>query len=71
VAQEALKSSHGKHCEVDVIALVVTVLIGWLIFKLLWSREPVYIEPPPPLQIIIHLHQPRIVVTGALVTKAD
>jgi hypothetical protein len=38
-----------------VLALIVTILLGWLILKLLWPREPIYIEPPPP-QVVIHVH---------------
>jgi hypothetical protein len=37
------------------IALVVSILIGWLILKMLRPRAPIYIEPPPP-QLVIHLH---------------
>jgi hypothetical protein len=37
------------------IALIVSILIGWLILKLLWPRTPVYIEPPPPV-LDVHLH---------------
>jgi hypothetical protein len=35
------------------IALIVSIPIGWLILKMLWS--PIYIAPPAP-QVVIHLH---------------
>jgi hypothetical protein len=52
------------------LALIVMIIVGWFLVR--WLREPVYFESPtPPLQITIHLHQPVIVVKGALVSKAD
>jgi hypothetical protein len=49
-----------------VISLLITILIGWLILKLLWPRASIYCEPPAPIQITtIHLHQPVIVLTKA------
>jgi hypothetical protein len=54
------------------LGLIISIFIGWLLLRWLWPREPVYIEPPPPpLQITIHLHRPVIVVTSALVSKAE
>jgi len=48
------------------IALIVSIFIGWLLLRWLWPREPIYYsEPPPPLQITVHLHQPVIVLTKA------
>jgi hypothetical protein len=47
-----------------VINLIVSILLGWLILKLLWPRAPLLIEPPPP-QIVIHLHRPVIVLDRA------
>ena len=37
------------------IALIVSILVGWLLLKMLWPRAPLYSEPPPP-QLVIHLH---------------
>jgi hypothetical protein len=37
------------------IAFIVSILIGWLLLKLLWPRAPIYNEPPAP-QVVIHLH---------------
>jgi hypothetical protein len=37
------------------IALIVSILIGWLMFKMPWPRAPSYIDPPAP-QVVIHLH---------------
>src|SRR5215831_10633330 len=47
------------------LALIVMIVVGWLLAKWLWPRirEPIY-EPPVP-QIVIHLHQPLIVLTKA------
>jgi hypothetical protein len=36
------------------IALIVSILMGWLLLKMLWPRAPSY-EPPPP-QLVVHLH---------------
>ena len=47
------------------LALIVSILLGWLILKMLWPRAPLYSEPPA-LQITIHLHQPLIVLTEAV-----
>jgi hypothetical protein len=52
------------------LGLIVSIFIGWLLLRWLWPRD--YVEPPaPPLQITVHLHQPVIVLTSALVSKAD
>jgi hypothetical protein len=37
------------------IALIVSLLIGWLILRLLWPRAPIYSEPPAP-QVVLHVH---------------
>ena len=37
------------------ITLIVSILIGWLMLKLLWPRAPIDVEPPSP-QLVIHLH---------------
>jgi hypothetical protein len=36
------------------IALIVSLLIGWLLLKMLWPRAPI-LEPPPP-QVVVHVH---------------
>jgi hypothetical protein len=36
------------------MTLIVSILIGWLLLKMLWPRAPIHIEPPP--QLVIHLH---------------
>ena len=49
------------------ISLLAMILCGWLLYKMLAPRmlAPIYVEPPAPLQITIHLHQPVIVLTKA------
>jgi hypothetical protein len=37
------------------ISFIVSILIGWLLLKMLWPRAPSYSEPPAP-QVMIHLH---------------
>jgi hypothetical protein len=44
------------------ISLLVSIFIGWLLLRWLWPRAPIYVEPPAP-QLVIHLHQPQILVT--------
>jgi len=36
------------------IALLVSILLFWIIWRML--RLSVPIEPPPPPQIVIHIH---------------
>ena len=48
------------------ITLLVSLLIGWLLLKLMWPRGPIrespfwrlspFIEPPPP-QVVVHLQR--------------
>jgi hypothetical protein len=37
------------------ISLIVSILIRWLMLKLLWPRAPITIAPPAP-QVVVHLH---------------
>jgi hypothetical protein len=56
------------------IALIITLALAWLLWR--WLRpRPAELEAlaemlrPPQPQIVIHLHQPRIVLT--LVTNGE
>jgi hypothetical protein len=51
------------------LAFIATVVVGWLLLRLLLprTREPACLEPPapPPLQITIHVHRAVVVLTKA------
>jgi hypothetical protein len=38
------------------IALIVSIFIGWLLLKILLPRAPFYIDEPPAVQVVVHLH---------------
>jgi hypothetical protein len=43
------------------IALLVSILMFWIIWRML--RSSLLIEPPPPpLQIVIHIHSAQVLV---------
>jgi hypothetical protein len=37
------------------IALIVSLLLGWLVLRLFWPRAPLYVEPPAQ-QVVLHVH---------------
>jgi hypothetical protein len=42
------------------IALLVSIMVGWLLLRWL-CRTPMHIEAPPP-QIVIHIHSAQLLV---------
>ena len=47
------------------IALLVSILMFWIIWRMLRSSlliEPPPPPPPPPLQIVIHIHSAQVLV---------
>ena len=43
------------------IALLVSILMFWIIWRMLRLSEPIE-PPPPPPQIVIHIHSAQVLV---------
>ena len=37
------------------LALIFSLVVGWLLLRWMWPREPLTLEPPAP-QLVVHLH---------------
>jgi len=44
------------------ISLLFSIFIGWLLLRWLFPRNAICIAPPPPPQIIIHIHSAQVLV---------
>ena len=44
------------------IALLVSILMFWIIWRMLRSSLLIEPPPPPPLQIVIHIHSAQVLV---------
>jgi len=46
------------------ISLLISILIGWLLIKLLWPKSAACFAPAP--QIVIHIHSAQVLLQTAV-----